>query len=99
MKVQHDFFSDRPPEEFADLRVEAEGLRDFTVVFDPDNPTNYSLITIWDDLEAARRAAGGADVLREATARDARPSGSGSLQISLRPKGGGGSGTGRQTTD
>jgi len=85
MKVQHDFVSDRPPEEFADFRVEAEGLRDFAVVFDPDNPTNFSLITIWDDLEAARRAAEGTDVLREVTARDGRPSGAGSLQISPRP--------------
>ena len=87
MMVQHDFVSDRPPEEFVDLRIEAEGLRDFGVVFDPDNPTNFSLITIWDDLEAARRAAGGADLVRGATAGKAEATGAGSLQISPRPTG------------
>jgi hypothetical protein len=86
MKVQHDFVSDRPPEEFVDLRIEAEGLRDFGVVFDPDNPTNFSLITIWDNLEAAQRAAaGGADLVRGAMAEKATPTGAGSLQISPRP--------------
>jgi hypothetical protein len=88
MKVQHDFVTDRPPEEFTDLRIKAEGLRDFGVVFDPDNPSNFSLITIWDDLEAARRAAaGGADLISEAAAGKARPTGAGSLQISPRKKG------------
>ena len=88
MMVQHEFVSDRPPEEFADLRIEAEGLRDFGVVFDPDNPTNFSLITIWDNLDAARRAAaGGADLVRGATAGKAEPTGAGSLQISPRPTG------------
>jgi hypothetical protein len=82
MKVQHDFVSDRPPEEFADIRIEADGLRDFGVVFDPDNPSNFSLITIWDDLEAARRAAGGGDLIREAVADKAKPTGAGSLQVS-----------------
>jgi hypothetical protein len=86
VKVQHDFVSDRPPEEFADLRIEAEGLRNFGVVFDPDNPSNFSLVTIWDDLEAARRAARGADLIQEAVAGKAKPTGAGSLQISPRPK-------------
>jgi heme-degrading monooxygenase HmoA len=86
MKVQHDFFSDRPPEEFLDLRIETEGLREFAVTFDPENPTNFSLITIWDDLEAARRAAGSADLVQEATGAKARSAGAGSLQISPRPK-------------
>jgi len=88
MKVQHDFVTDSRPEEFADLKIEAEGLRDYGVVFDPDNPSNFSLITIWDDLEAARRAAeGGADLIREAVASRAKPTGAGSLQISPRSKG------------
>jgi hypothetical protein len=87
LKVQHDFVSDRPPEEFSDLRIEAEGLRDFGVVFDPDNPSNFSLITIWDDLEAAQRAAGGADLIEKAAAGKAKPTGVGSLQISARSKG------------
>lgn len=86
MRVQHDFFTDRPPEEFADLRFEAEGLRDFAVVFDPDNRTNFSLVTIWDDLEAARRAAGSADLVQEVTGTEVRSAGAGSLQISPRPK-------------
>jgi hypothetical protein len=87
MRVQHDFFTDRPPEDFADLRIEAPGLREFAVVFDPDYPSNFSLITIWDDMDAARRAADGAEFVQEATARVARPAGSGSLRISPRPKG------------
>jgi hypothetical protein len=94
MKVQHDSFSDLPPEEFAELRIEAEGLRNFGVVFDPDNPSNFSLITIWDDLEAARRAAGGVDLVQEATGGKTRPAGAGSLQISPRPKSAGESKTG-----
>jgi hypothetical protein len=98
MKVQHEFFSDRPPEEFTDLTLEAEGLRDFGVVFDPDNPSNYSLITIWDDLEAARRAAGSEDLVREAAAGRIRPSGPGSLQISAKPKGAGAAGQGTYTS-
>jgi hypothetical protein len=85
MRVQHEFLSDRSPEEFADLSIEAEGLREFAVVFDPENPTNFSLVTIWDDLEAARRAAGSGDLVREATGDKATSSGAGSLQISPRP--------------
>jgi len=82
MKVQHEFVSDRPPEEFADLEIEREGLRDCGVVFDPDSPSNFSLITIWDDLDAARRAAGDTDLIRQAAGDKARPTGAGSLQIS-----------------
>jgi hypothetical protein len=89
MKVQHDFVTDRSPDDFADLRIEAEGLRDYGIVFDPDNPSNFSLITIWDDLEAARRAASGADLIQRAAAGMAKPTGPGSLQISPRAKGGG----------
>lgn len=86
MKVQHDFFSDRPPEDFTDLTIKAEGLRDYGVVFDPENPSNFSLITIWDDLEAARRAAAGTDLIQQAVPGGARQIGAGSLQISSRPK-------------
>jgi len=86
MKVQHDFVSDRPPDEFGDLRFEAEGLRDFGVVFDPDNPSNFSLVTIWDDLSAARRAARDPDPFGEVLAGMAKATGAGSLQISPKSK-------------
>lgn len=98
MKVQHDFETHRPPEEFTNLRIVTEGLRDFAVVFDPDNPSNLSLITIWDDLDAARRAAESSDLIREATGGQVKPTGAGSLQISPRPKDAGGSKTGTQTS-
>lgn len=87
MKAQHNFTSDLSPEELAGIKLEAEGLRDYGVVFDPDNPKNYALITIWDNLEAARNAAGGADLVREATSGRATPSGDASLLISPRGKG------------
>lgn len=86
MKVQHDFVSDRPPEELADLRITAEGLRDYGVVFDPDNPSNYSLVTIWDDMKAARRAAEGTDFIRKATGGKVEPTGTASLLVSPRGK-------------
>ena len=92
MKVQHDFVTDGSPDDLADIRIEAEGLRDFGFVFDPDNPSNVSLVTIWDDLEAARRAAGGAHLVRVAVAGKAKSVGAGSLQFSPRPKGGSGRG-------
>jgi hypothetical protein len=87
MKVQHDFVSDRPPEELAELRLEAKGLRDYGVLFDPNNPSNFSLVTIWDDLEAAQRAADGTDLLPEDAIGKARQVGTGSLYVSPRQKG------------
>lgn len=99
MKVQHNFTSDLPAEELGDLKLEAEGLREYGIVFDPNDPKNCALVTIWDDLDAARNAAGRQDFVREATAGRAAPSGDTTLYISPRGKGTAGTAeTGSQTS-
>jgi hypothetical protein len=98
MMVQHNFTTDLPPDELANIRVEAEGLRDQAIVYDPSDPKNVVLITIWDDLEAAKRAAGGADLLQRATGERAAASGQAKLYVSPRSGEAGASGAEAGTT-
>jgi hypothetical protein len=92
MKVQHNFTTEVDPAELGDLKLEAEGLRDYGIVYDPNNPRNCALITIWDDLEAARNAASRADFVTENLAARAAPSG-GETTLYVSPRGKGSAGT------